>query len=231
MMRGYRSPFVGFLFFISKPKLWCIPLMGMLFAGVLLLTIFIMVFYSIWPDKGVSHLAYALNITQALGISALVILLIWLVVLPLFFNMCFEHLLKKVHLMKGGVLETLSFFNTLTSSMYVFVKTLGWRFLWLIFSGVTFFLWTSMTLVVVQLGMAYTAVLDGCDLNLSLKGVVAKQRLLLIRKHHLEILFAGIVAGMVSAFLLPTLLIWLFWIPSIYVGAYFWINEWSINHD
>lgn len=229
-MKGYKSPFVGFIFFISKPKLWWFPLMGMLFAWGILLTIFVLVVYSVWPGKTDSHINYVLNIIQALAISSLVVLMAWLFVLPIFFNMCFEKLLKKIYLIKGDVLESPSFFKMLSSSMYVFVKTLGWRILWVVLAGVTLFLWTPMTLVVVQLGMAYTALLDGCDLSLSLKGVVAKQRLVLIRKYHLEILLGGIIAGIVSFCLLPTFLIWLFWIPSIYIGAYFWTHEWSENH-
>jgi hypothetical protein len=230
-MRGYRSPFVGFFFFISKPKLWLVPLLGMLVAWFSLFVIFIMVAYSVWPEKAGSHVTYVLNIAQALAVSSLVVLITWLIVLPVFFNMCFEKLLKKVFLIKGDVLASPSFFNMIASSMYVFIKTLGWRLLWVLIGVLTFFIWTPMTLVVVQLGMAYTALLDGCDLSLSLKGVVAKRRLVLIRKYHLEILFGAIVAGIVSAFLLPTFLIWLFWIPSIYIGAYFWTYEWSANHD
>ncbi|MBM3191567.1 MAG: hypothetical protein FJZ63_02780, partial [Chlamydiae bacterium] len=131
-MRGYQSPFFGFRFFVSKPSLWWIPLMGMAIAYGLLMFVFVMVAYSLWPGSGESPLEYSGDALKALGLGALVALGVWVVVTPLLFTLCFEKMLKRMHLMKGDVIERISLLKSLQSSLYIFFKTLGWRLFWVV---------------------------------------------------------------------------------------------------
>lgn len=225
---GYNSPFIGFGFFLGKPRLWLVPLLSTLAAWFLLFCLFIFVAYHLWPMNTQSDLRYTLKVFQSLGVAAIVALMAWVFLIPFFLNICFEGLLKKVYLAEGDVLEPLSFFKTFSSGAYIFIKTLGWRIFWVFFGALMIVAFGPATLLIVQLGVAHIALIDGCDLSLSLKGIEAKQKLVLIRKNRLGILSGGCIAGLVSFFLMPTILIWLFWIPSIYVGAGLWVREWDL---
>lgn len=225
---GYNSPFIGFSFFLSKPKLWLIPLISTLAAWFLLFCLFIFTAYHLWPTNTTSDLKYTLKIFQSLGIASIIALMAWVFLIPFFLNICFEGLLKKVYLAKGDILMPLSFLKTLSSGTYIFIKTIGWRLFWVVLGLIMILIFGPATLLVVQLGMAHIALIDGCDLSLSLKGVEGKQKLVLIKKNRLGILFGGCIAGLVSFFLMPTILIWLFWIPSIYIGAALWVREWTL---
>ena len=225
---GYNSPFIGFRFFLSKPKLWLVPLMSTLAAWFLLFCLFIFVAYRLWPINTPSDLKYTLKAFQSLGIAAIVALMAWVFLVPFFLNVCFEGLLKKVYLAKGDILQPLSFFKAFSSGAYIFVKTLGWRLFWVVLGALMVIAFGLAAMLVAQLGIAHIALIDGCDLSLSLKGMEGKQKLILIRKHRLGILAGGCIAGIVSFFLMPTILIWLFWIPGIYVGASLWVREWDL---
>lgn len=225
-VEGYESPFIGFRFFLSKPKLWLIPLIGMCVTWLILFSIVFFVTYKAWPEQQPSQIKYTWKIVQAIGFGVMIGLSTWLVLFPFLLNLAFEHLIKQVYLAKGDTLSPLPFFQTVFSGGYVVVKTLHWRIAWIVLGCVMIVVCAPITLLIFQLGMTHSALLDGCDLSLSVKGMHASARLALLRKHKLGILLGGIIAGVVSTFLMPTVLVWFFWIPGIYVGAALWACEW-----
>lgn len=224
---GYDSPFIGFRFFLGKPKLWLIPLLGTLCAGFLLAFSLLIVTYNAWPIRQSSEALYFFKIFQALGLGATTALALWVLVLPFFLNLCFEKLIKRVYLAKGEILPSVSFFKTACSGSYILVKTLHWRLFWIVLGMLMMFACAPLTFLILQIGIAHTAMLDGCDLSLGLKGMNAKKKLELIRKHRIGIVAGGITGGIVSCFLMPTVLVWLFWMPGMYVGAALWVHEWD----
>jgi hypothetical protein len=225
---GYQSSFVGMGFFLSKPKLWLIPLLSAFLAWLLLFFVFIIVAYQLWPHHESAHLKYTLKAFQALGIGAIAALVLWVFFIPFFLNLCFEQLLKKVYLAKGDVLAPLSFFSSISSSAYILFKTFGWRIFWIVLGGLMIIASAPLALIIAQLGIAHIALLDGCDLSLSLKGIESKKKWALIKHYRLGILSGGCVAGLVSVLVMPTILVWLFWIPAIYIGACLWVRQWDV---
>lgn len=225
-LQGYKSPFVGFRFFLSRPKLWLIPLLGTLLAWFLLFCVFLMMIYSMWPNADSSNQHYMLEVMKSIGIGTLICVALWVFILPVLLNLSFEHLIKKVYIDKGDIIQPLSFFKTCLSGCYVLVKTLHWRLAWVVLALAMIFVCTPLIFFVFQFAVAHIAVLDGCDLSLNIKGINATTRLTLIKQHKRGILAGGIVGGVVSCVFMPTVLVWLFWIPSLYVGACLWVREW-----
>jgi len=201
--------------------------MGTLFAWFFLFCVFFIVTYKAWPLKQVSHTLYMFKSLQALGFGALVALILWMFIFPFVLNLCFERLIQHVYMAKGVTLPSVSFFKTACSGGYILLKTLHWRCFWIVVAAVMIFVCAPVSLLVLQMGIAHTALLDGCDLSLGVKGMGAGQKLMLIRKHRMGIAAGGVIAGLVSCLLMPTILVWLFWIPGIYVGAALWVHEWD----
>lgn len=221
-LQGYKIPFVGFRFFLSKPKLWLTPLLGTLFAWVLLFSVFLVIIYSMWPQADASMT----EIMKSIAVGSFSCMALWVFIVPVFLNLSFEHLIKQVYLDQGDSIHPLSFVKTCLSGCYVLVKTLHWRLVWIVLAGMIIFVCAPLIFFVVQLAVAHSAVLDGCDLSLNIKGVNAETRLRLIQQHKRGILAGGVLGGIVSSVFMPTVLVWLFWIPGLYVGACLWVREW-----
>lgn len=226
MISSYEAPFAGFRFFLSKPKLWLIPLLGTLLAWICLVAIMLIVTYKAWPTKGSSETLYLFKIFQAVGAGAMVSLLAWIFVFPIILNLFFEHLIKHVLIAKGDVIPSTGFFQTAWSGVYILLKTWHWRLLWVVLGLIVIWVCAPLALILFQLGIIHAAMIDGCDLTLGLQGVTPQKKWELIKKHRIGLLVAAIIGGIVSCFLMPTVLVWLFWIPGIYVGAALWVRTW-----
>lgn len=218
-LQGFSAPFVGFSFFLSKPRLWWIPILTMLLCFLFLAAVGTFVAYYSWPKTDVSWMYKSYRIFRALGLGAFSAVLIWILFFPTFLNVCFEKLLKKVFLAKGEEIQPLSTAKALLSGLIIFKKTIFLRFIWLLVCFVTPFVYGPLGMVVSQVAIAHLAFIDGVDLSLTIKGLDAQKRFLVIHHNRFSLFMAGVIGGVIAFFFLPTLIIWLFWIPSLYVGA------------
>lgn len=223
-IEGYEAPFVGFRWLLGKPRLWLLPILGTLIAWCMLLAVLLLVTYKVWPLKGST--LYSLKIFQALGIGSIAALVAWLFVFPVILNFFFEHLIKHVLLAKGDSLPETSFFRAAWSGIYILLKTWHWRVFWIILGIAMLWICAPLAFVILQLGVVYVALIDGCDLTLGLQGVVTSKKWEFIKAHQKGFIAGAFTGGIVSCFLMPTVLVWLFWIPGIYVGAALWVRTW-----
>lgn len=221
----FLYPFKGFVFFLSKPKLWPLPLLAVLFSWMILFAVGIYVAYIFWPSAPMNFGYASYKIFRALGFASLAALGTWVFIFPLFLNFCFEKLLKKVFLAKGAYLEPLSFHKSLLSSLWVFKKTFFIRIFWLGLSLFTAFTFGPFSILLSQMAIAHLAFIDGMDLSLSLLGKDVDTKIRILSRQKASIFWAGILSGLFSFFLIPTFIVWIFWIPSVYVGASLYIQE------
>ncbi|PCI92451.1 hypothetical protein COB11_07350 [Candidatus Aerophobetes bacterium] len=224
-IQGYSAPFVGFCFFLSKPRLWFLPVLAMLFSWIVLFAIGVLVAYYAWPKTDVSWLYTSFKIFRALGLAAFAAVFVWIIFFPIFLNICFEKLLKKVYLAKGDTFEPLSSYKALVSGFIIFKKTILLRFFWILLCLVAAFIYGPLGMVASQIAIAHISFIDGLDLSLSLKGLDANARYALIKKYRVSLIVGGFIGGLVGFVFLPTLIVWLFWIPSLYIGACLFARE------
>lgn len=221
----YNSTFVGLTYFLTRPKLWLLPLMGMLIVWVVIASIFLFTSYYSWPQIEGSHLKYSLKILQSLAIASVCSLLGWIVLTPVILTLCFEHLLKKVYLLHGDAIESISLLKSVSSSCSVFIKTIGMRLIWVVIGFVLVFILTPLSPLVLQIAISHFALIDGCDLSLALRGKNISERVSFLKKNKFRLFFSACILGCVGVFLMPTMLIWMFWIPSIYIGMCLWVRQ------
>ena len=218
-MQGFVAPFKGFACFLSRPRLWWTPLLLMLLTTLILIFVAAIVAYYAWPHSGLGWVYRSFKIFQALGLSAFAALFVWLVVFPILLNICFERLIKKIYLAEGETLVLLTTHQALISSFIMFKRTFLLRCIWMIFCLVAPFIYGPLGVIASQIAIAHLAFVDGMDLSLALFGIKAKKRYQIYHKYRFSVFMGGFIGGLFACLFLPTLLVWLFWIPSLYVGA------------
>jgi hypothetical protein len=228
-----NSSFVGMSYFVSHPKLWIAPLLVMILVTfILALVAFFIIFY-IWPLTPVLSTAsswfhYAWKILFAFGVAFLAILLFWLFLFPICMNFAFQGVIRSVFRNLDAPLNEEGLLSANVSSFYTFYMTIGWRAFWPLITFISLFIFPPISSLFAQLGIGHISTLDGCDLSMSLLGVPGKKRLGILRQHHKEIFLGGMIAGVMSFLLLPTFLLWLFYIPGIFVGAALLVIQWGV---
>lgn len=224
---GWNCSTFGFGYFLSKPKLWFVPLLTTLLCWILLFIVFFLTMYFSWPASHIGWSEYTLKIFQALGIASVVIVIFWCFVIPGFLNWAFENMVRKIFLTKGESLPRIKYFQSFTSSFYIMGKTLFWRVLWLIAVVICSIFFGVIGLLLSQIALGHIALLDACDLCLSIRGFKGKDRYQLLKANTIGILSGGLLAGVLSFALVPTVIGWIFWLPGVYSGAALWTIFWE----
>ena len=88
------------------------------------------------------------------------------------------------------------------------------------------FFFGPLAMFLAQVGMGHIAIIDACDLSLTIQGEPVSKRIQALKSRLLPILTAGIIAGMLSMILSTTIIGWLFWLPAVYVGCTLWTIRW-----
>ncbi|NRA90680.1 MAG: hypothetical protein HRU43_06100 [Simkaniaceae bacterium] len=120
-------------------------------------------------------------------------------------------------------------FQAAVSSIQVIFRTLGWRLFWPLLTLIAIFFFGPLSMFIAQIGMGHIAVIDACDLALTIQGEPVSKRVQALKKRVIPILLSGFVAGVLSMILTTTIIGWLFWLPGVYVGCTLWTLQWNQN--
>lgn len=226
---GWNCSITGFGYFLSRPKLWLGPIFATLICWIFLFLIFLIVTYFAWPSSDLGWTKYSLKILQALGLASMAALFLWAFIIPSFLNWAFEKMIQKIFLSKGENIAKIPWFSGFASGFYVVGKTIFWRILWLMIAFFFAFFSGVLGLLISQIALGHIALLDACDLSLNVRAFSARDRYLLLKKNTLGILSGGLISGIFSAILIPTVIGWLFWLPGVYAGCALWTRFWELD--
>lgn len=216
--------FEGFWFYLARPKFWLRPLAFMIFTWFLFFSFFLFVLYSVWPLNESFSASYTIKMLQAIGVASACSIGVWVFIFSFVSNQIFEALIKKVLIEKKCFIHPLSCIKSIKEGFLFFYKTLFWRFFWVIASLICYFL-GPFSLLISQVGLSHLAFIDGCEMTLLLLGVCFPQRFSFYKRHNKKVLLSSVFFGLLSLFFIPSILLWLFWVPSLYIGACFFSLE------
>lgn len=217
---------IGFGYFIGRPYLWLGPLIAALISFFVLIATFFLVTYLSWPHEGMGWFAYTWGIFKSFGYASFGVLCLWVSLFPIILNIAFEQMCGRILHNEGQSTKGEGMMQALTSSLYILVRTLGWRLFWPIITLITLFIFGPLALFLAQVGMGHIAIIDACDLSLSVQGIKGGVRMEMMKERRMPMLMAGLVGGMLSMILTATIIGWLFWLPGIYAGATLWTMNW-----
>lgn len=217
----------GFAYFLSRPYLWIAPLFAALISFLILISTFFLSAYFSWPSDTLGFFSYTWGIFKALGYASLTLIALWVSIFPVILNYAFENMIGKILHDKRVPVKGEGTFQAITSSINVIFRTLGWRIFWPLATLISLFFFGPLAMFLAQVGMGHIAVIDACDLSLTLQGIPAPKRIHSIKSRLLPILTAGFVAGMLSMILTTTIIGWLFWLPGVYAGCTLWTLTWN----
>jgi len=223
---------VGFGYFISRPYLWLAPLLAALISFFVLLAAFFLTAYISWPEGSAGWFSYTWGVFKSLVYASLTLVALWVSVFPVILNFAFENMIGKIlHDERAPILGQ-GALQAVTSSIQVMFRTLGWRLLWPAATLIALFFFGPLAMFLAQVGMGHIAVIDACDLSLTVQGEPVSHRIQALKSRTLPILTAGFIAGMLSMILTTTIIGWIFWLPGLYAGCTLWTLRWpktSVN--
>jgi hypothetical protein len=223
--RSYTSIVNGMGYFITKPNLWQRSLPVSVFTWIILFTVFVTVVYQIFPNMtgGFHWRAQIFDIFHAFAVGGTVVFCIWAFVFPCLLQLIMEKSIIQVHQDRKQRYFISSRQKLVLSAGKMVLLTSHWRALWLIACVITLFFSPITCFIISQVGIGHTAILDASNLTLGVCRINFSDRVYLFKKHWVALLTAGLVAGLFSAILLPTIMGWAFWLSSAYIGmSLFW---------
>lgn len=214
-MKGYEAPARGMYYFIGTPSLWWRPIFAAIIVVTLMLSLFSFVLYFSWPNSDLTWLKYIGGILTSAGLGFASVLVFWVLFLPGILTLCFQGLVRKVFKSKQVAVVDESLFGSIHSSLYVLMKTLGWRIFWPLFTLIMTIFISPLGVVVGHLGLGHIIALDSVDLALSLIGIKGRERIAFISSYRLELFLFGCSAALFSMLLSFTIIGWFFWLPGM----------------
>jgi hypothetical protein len=201
-----KAPLSGFSYFIKNPELWPKPLAMTFFVYFYFLGSFLIVLKASLPTNSFevgSYLTFYKSLAVALAISLsiwflLISLLYAFIIFNLFANAaCFKelHLSKKIKKILG-----------------LLYSNGAWRLFWILVVSFTAVYCGPISIVFSQVALAHVALLDGALLTKQIKSRPLT--------FHFGLLCGAVFGGLVAFLCIPTIIIWLFWIPSLYIGTH-----------
>lgn len=224
-LNSWRAPYSGLAYFFVHPSLWGWAFIGTAISGTMAAFLFIKVIQWTYPATNTAWSYYFWHALQSFGWGFLSLILMIAIVFPLILNACFAKgfcsLLKRAGIEHREEGITTAFL----SSFWVFFRTLKWRIVWPLLLIATIFFLPPLIFPLSLLAVNHLAVIESVDLVLSLFGMKANDRVRWLRKRGTEC-FAFAISGATLSFLLGlTGVGWIFWIPSIYCGAFVWVQS------
>jgi len=230
-VNGTNCSIIGFGYFLSRPYLWIGPLFAALVSLIVLIGVFIFVAYFSWPDTTSSWFSYSWGILKSFGYASISILALWVSLFPIILNVAFERMSARILHEQKKEVKAEGMGQATISSIQVIFRTLGWRLFWPFLAIISLFFFGPLTIFIAQIGMGHIAIIDGCDLSLSVQGMKGGERIKLIKKYRGQILIGGFIAGLLSIILTATIIGWVFWLPGVYAGTVLWSMTWSTSSN
>lgn len=222
-----NCPVMGLGYFLARPYLWIGPLFATLIALIVLMSVFIFVAYFSWPSEGAGWFAYTWGILKSFGYAAIAILALWVSLFPIILNVAFERMCGRILHEQKKPVKGEGIGQATLSSIQVIFRTVGWRLFWPFAAIFCLLFFNPLAIFVVQMGMGHIAIIDGCDLALSVQGIKGRERIQMLKERRGALFVSGFIAGLLSIVLTATVIGWLFWLPGIYVGTVLWSMNWE----
>lgn len=226
-VNGTNCSMVGFGYFLARPHLWLGPLFAALLALIILMGIFFLVAYFSWPQTDTGWISYSWGVLKSFGYASISILALWVSLFPIILNVAFERMAARILHEQKKEVKAEGMGQATLSSIQVIFRTLGWRLFWPFAAIVSLFFFGPLTIFIAQIGMGHIAIIDGCDLSLSVQGVNGRTRIKQIKQRRGPILMGGFMAGLLSIILTATIIGWVFWLPGVYAGTVLWSMHWT----
>ena len=126
---------IGYTRFLSHPQWWLRPIIGTLALVAVVLAIFSLGLYFVWPNEPtIAEASWAMewlvHYPMAIGKALLITLLTWLIGSPILMGMAYESLSRAVLRKHGAPLGEEKLLASIHSSLIVLKRSLGWRILW-----------------------------------------------------------------------------------------------------
>ena len=217
----------GLGYFIARPYLWLAPIFAALISFFILLAAFFLTALLSWPEASLGWFNYTWGIFKSLGFASLTLIALWVSIFPVILNFAFENMIGKILHDKQVPIKGEGSLQAVSSSIQVIFRTLGWRLLWPLATLIALFIFGPLAMFIAQVGMGHIAIIDACDLSLTVQGAHVSQRTTALKSRTLPILIAGFIAGMLSMILTTTIIGWIFWLPGVYVGCTLWTLQWK----
>lgn len=224
-MNAWNMTFTGLNFFVNRPKLWLIPLLTTLVIAAVFIFLFGYLSYVFWPAVDVAWPQYMLGMFKATAKSFFIILLLWIFLFPIALNFSFESLVRKTLTEVQAPISDQSIIKSTMQNLTLIFQNLGFRIFWPALTLVSLFVFPFASVFIAQLGIGHIAVLDSASMAYVIMGKSKREQNELFETHRGDYLTAGLLAGVVSLFVLPTVIFWIFLIPSIYIGCALFVAE------
>ncbi len=226
--------FIGLGYFSSRPYLWWKTIFVVVPCWAILFFIFTLVSFDQWQSpENVLQNDSLMNSLNAFALANIVILLIWSFLTPLLINYLFEKLISRVYLELQITFKIMDYWHFFHAMWVLFLATAFWRIFWPALAFVALRIFSPLSLAISQFGLGHIGALDASILATILLGYSTKDCRVLIKKFRFSILLIGLSSGMMSVFLLTTIMGWIFWLPGMYIGvALFWkrkLNGFSLK--
>lgn len=220
-------PFLGFWHFIKRPSLWILPMFVSILSWAFMAVIFFFVVIWTWPVEGPLPINYTWGIVSAFCYAFVALFFVWAFILPVFLDFAFEKMVRKFLISRSATVVEKKHVMTLRAGTYVVSKTFLWRFIWLFVCFLSAILVPPISVLFTAIAFSHVAIVDGADVSLAQMGFAKEERISLIRERDQWFLLSGIIAGIISLIVLPTFIAWVFWLPSMYIGAALWCQNWG----
>lgn len=224
LIKALKAPWEGFLFFIKKPQLWFGPLASTLVAFFVLLMLLFYLMASLWPEPS-SEVAFSEHLYKGFAVAAFVTLSLWFFGLGFFYNCIMCFFLSAVSNLQGSCSWNLTLRHTVHLSGMTLYKLALQRLFWIGASALSGLFFGPLSLLILQCGIAHVAYLDGCMMTLTNKSHEIQAKPIFLRTHFFSILVSSVFCGLIGLFCVPTVMVWLFWLPSVYIGSYFFSTQ------
>ena len=210
----WTVPFTGLLYFVGRPRMWGWLFLGIILSFASLLAAFFLGIH--WGGPGWLS-------SSAAGFF--VVILDIVIVLPLILNLCFARAFVHELKQEGRIVFDQGMTQALTSSFFVFFRTLKWRILWPLLLLISLVFAPLLVYPLALMAANHLLVLESLDLGLSIFGYDGSQRVKWLSFHYADIWRIALSGGAMAFLLSLLFLAWLLWILAIATGVFVWIKE------
>ncbi|MBS0626411.1 MAG: hypothetical protein JSS32_10205 [Verrucomicrobia bacterium] len=222
----WTAPFAGLIYFLTHPRMWLLPLLGIVASAALTLFAVLQTIYWKAPFSDAHSLAFVWQIFQMLGWGCLTFVFMLLFVWPLILNFCFLKVFNS-QLRREGIFAKADM--GIVSSIGVFFRTMKWRIIWPFLICITIFFLPFFTIPLTVLAVNHLAVLEAADVALSAYGKSGRERAEWIQRHGTDCMALALSGAGLNVLLSLTVVGWILWIPAVFCGTFLYMK--SFNYD
>lgn len=213
----FRAPLKGFSFFIKKPELWSQALAWTLgvylyFFGLIIFLLKVRAPANFLKEGTLAN--FYPSLAWALGLS----LAGWFFGVSVLYTFVVLRLFSKIT--NSG--REYSLLSKVKKSFNLLYQNGCWRVFWVIFVFLAAYFFGPFSIVLFQVALAHIALLDSFSLNFDNSSTSLPKN---STSDSWGFAGGGVLGGLFGFFCVPTIIVWLFWLPSLYIGIHLLKHE------